>query len=60
MKEKYPWWSWLVLAIAWAFVTAGFFWVFGTIPRVGHILRWFFGALPTAIVLPFVIDGIRR
>jgi hypothetical protein len=60
MKQKHPAYAWLILAVSWAFVSVGFFWVFGTVPNIGHWLRWVLGALPTLIVLPFVIGGIRN
>jgi hypothetical protein len=50
----------LIVAIAWLFVSGGFFWVFGTVPNIGHWLRFVLGAVPTLIVLPFLISAVRN
>ena len=62
---KTPWYAWLILALAWAVVTGIFAVVFIVAPVGGlEKLRWALGipltVLPTIIVLPFVISGIRR
>jgi len=55
-----PWYAWVILALAWAFITVVFWYVFASVPRVGHWLRWVLATLPTWIVLPFVIGAARK
>lgn len=52
---RHPWYAYLSLALALITVSGGFFYVFGTVPKVGHWLRWVTAAFPIAIIIPFVV-----
>jgi hypothetical protein len=52
--------KWTILSLAWAALSAIFFFAFRAVPVVGTWLGWAAAALPTAIVLPFVIAEARR
>ena len=56
---EYPWQAWMILAMAWAALTPAFYFTFRSVPKHGHWLKWVLGALPTIIVLPFLIAGLR-
>jgi hypothetical protein len=56
----YPWYAWLILALTWSFLTPMMYFVFSSVPKHGRWLKWVLALLPTVIVLPFVIAGIRQ
>lgn len=58
-KPGYPWYAWLIMALAWAFCTAIFFLVFGNVSGAPW-LRWVTGAIPSILVLPFLVKGISQ
>jgi hypothetical protein len=57
---RQPWYAWLILALAVVFISGLFFFVFGTVPKVGTWLRYVAAALPVLISLPFIIGNLRR
>jgi hypothetical protein len=52
--------KWGILSLSWAALSVIFFFAFRTVPVVGTWLGWAAGALPTALVLPFIIAEARR